>query len=97
MQFAVLYRFRVHSGRDAEFRDAWAEMTRQIQARYQTGGSRLHRTDDGGFAAYAMWPSRAAWEGAQPIDHPCRQQMLDCIAEAQPPFPLAIEIDLLSS
>lgn len=39
-------------------------MTESITARSGSGRSRLHRTDNGEFLAYAVWPSRQQWEGA---------------------------------
>jgi len=42
-------------------------MTRTEEIRNEMGGlgSRLHRSDDGSWIAYAQWPSRATWEAAQ--------------------------------
>ena len=61
---AVLYRWKVKAGAEMAFREAWNAMTETIRVRHGTGGSRLHRTDDGEFVAYAVWPSRPHWEAA---------------------------------
>jgi heme-degrading monooxygenase HmoA len=65
--FAVLYRWKLKSGTEPAFREAWTAATEAIRVRYGTGGSRLHRGDDGEFVAYAVWPSRATWEEAQKL------------------------------
>ena len=59
-----VYRFEVLAGRDADFEQAWAEVTRGYQAHAGSLGSRLHRDERGIYWAYAQWPSRAAREGA---------------------------------
>ncbi len=57
--FIAVYEFKVLSGKEAEFQDAWAKVTEAI-AKHRGGlGSRLHKTEqDGIFVAYAQWPSR---------------------------------------
>ena len=94
MEFAVLYRWRLHPGREAEFTAAWADLTRVIRTTSITGGSRLHRTDDGLYVAYAVWPS--PWSDASVGPHPAMDIMTACIAERFPSEPLAIAEDLLA-
>jgi heme-degrading monooxygenase HmoA len=65
--FAVVYRWTLKPGTEQTFRQAWKAMTEAIALRSRTGGSRLHRTDDGSFLAYAVWPSRQAWEDARTL------------------------------
>ena len=62
--FAVVYRWRVIPGREAEFVAAWRTLTAALR---ESGslGSRLHRAADGTWLAYAQWPSRHAWETAR--------------------------------
>ena len=59
-----VYRFEVLAGRDADFEQAWAEVTRGYQAHAGSLGSRLHRDERGIYWAYAQRPSRAAREAA---------------------------------
>ena len=54
---AILYRWRLHPGREQEFEHAWATVTRHLHAHHGSFGSRLHRGDDGLWYAYAAWPS----------------------------------------
>ena len=96
--FAVLYRWTIREGTESELRDAWRSMTESIRARHETGGSRLHRSDDGTFVAYAVWPSRAHWEqaGKLPSSNPeAAARMRACILETITTTPLEILDDLL--
>ena len=56
--FVVLYRWRIKSGHEAQFVDAWGQATRELLLRGSLG-SRLHRGDDGLWYGYAQWPSDA--------------------------------------
>lgn len=60
MTTAVLYRWRLKPGRDADFRDAWAEGTRLIHKACGSYGACLHQDGDGLFWSYALWPSEEA-------------------------------------
>jgi heme-degrading monooxygenase HmoA len=61
--FAVLYRWTLVPGTEADFVRAWQAATLSYRA-IGALGSRLHRAEDGSLYAYAEWPSRAAWEAA---------------------------------
>lgn len=62
--FSVVYLFDVKDDRDEEFIQSWEAMTLLI-AEYEGGlGSRLHKTMDGKYYAYAQWPDEATWEQA---------------------------------
>ncbi len=56
--FYVVYRWRLKTGMEQQFIDAWAKMTDLIRAQRGGLGSRLHHRDDGWWVAYAAWPSR---------------------------------------
>jgi quinol monooxygenase YgiN len=96
--FVVLYRCKLKPGAESSFRDAWRAMTEAIAQRSGTGGSRLHRSEDGSYVAYAVWPSRRAWEDARalPSANPdAGATMRDCIES--PPETTTLEVldDLL--
>ena len=96
--FAILYRWKLKPGTEETFRDAWKAMTETIKAKYGTGGSRLHRTDDGDFVAYAVWPHREHWgaTGKLPSTNPeASARMRACIAHSLPSTPLEVLEDLL--
>jgi hypothetical protein len=62
--FVAVYRWRVHPGKEAQFRAAWRRGTELITARYGSYGSRLHRDGDGSFIGYAEWPDETTWRAA---------------------------------
>ena len=96
--FAVIYRWRLRPGKEDAFVEAWAAVTHAIRNQCGGLGSRLHKTDDGVWLAYAQWPSRAMWDAAaltDPALQPVRQQMRDAIEETLPDIPLTPIADLL--
>ena len=96
--FAVVYRWKLKAGADAAFREAWREATVAIQARFGTSGSRLHRTDDEHYVAYAVWPSQAAWAEARQAPPPnpdASSKMREAIEQSFPAMMLEVVDDLL--
>ncbi len=51
------YRWRIKSEKEAQFIEAWSEITAYYRENFDSLGSRLHRGDDGVFYAYAQWKS----------------------------------------
>lgn len=97
--FAVLYRWKLRSGAEPEFRDAWRAATVAIRARYGTFGSRLHRADDDEIVAYALWPDRASWEAARELPSVAPEaaaRMRACIEQSVSTTPLDVVDNLLS-
>lgn len=97
--FVVQYRWRLLPGTEDTFRTAWRTMTVAIRARHGTSGSRLHRADNGELVAYAVWPSRQAWEAAQQqaSSHPeAGAAMRACIEHSYGATLLEILDDLLT-
>ena len=78
---AILYVFQVNKGQEAAFEAAWADVTREIQDKCGSLGSRLHTWVGGMYWAYAQWPSRDALENAQIEGHEtlmeARQRMVE--------------------
>lgn len=62
--FAVIYRWRVIPGLEAQFEAGWAAGTQRIAAEFGGWGSRLHKTGEDTYVAYAQWPDEAAWQKA---------------------------------
>jgi len=62
--FAVIYRWRVIAGREAQFEAGWRAGTEAIAREFGGWGSRLHKAEAGVYVAYAQWPDRATWEKA---------------------------------
>ena len=60
--FSVIYKFKIKEELTQQFEENWAELTKLI-AKHQGGlGSRLHKSDDLNYIAYAQWPDRETWE-----------------------------------
>jgi hypothetical protein len=54
--FAVIYRWQVLPGCEAQFETGWRRGTERIAAEFGGWGSRLHKQADGVYVAYAQWP-----------------------------------------
>ncbi len=62
--FAVIYRWRVIPGLEAQFEEGWRAGTEAIRREFNGWGSRLHKAGPHVYVAYAQWPDRATWEKA---------------------------------
>lgn len=102
--FVAVYWWRVHPGKEAQFRAAWRRGTELITAKYGSLGSRLHENADGRFVAYAEWPDEATWRRAfdakMRYDEPeTRRRFVEAIAETPPGnapvFTMTVTDDLL--
>ena len=87
--FVAVYWWRIHPGKEEQFRAAWRRGTELIQARYGSHGSRLHLATDGRFIGVAEWPDQATWRAAfdarMVYDEPAtRAAFVDAIAETAP-------------
>lgn len=107
--FVVAYWWKVHPGKEDQFRAAWRRGTALIQAKYGSLGSRLHRdavVDADGLARFigvAEWPDRATWQAAFDArmvydDPPTRAAFVDAIADtaAEPLLLMEVSDDLLA-
>ena len=93
----VLYRWRLKPGREQQFVDAWAEMTRLLLTR-GSRGSRLHHGQDDIWYAYAQWPSAEARETAFSSPLPgndAGERMNQAVAERFPEIILDVVADFL--
>ena len=62
--FIILYRWRIKPEKEAQFIEAWSEITAFYRENFDSRGSRLHRGNDGLFYAYAQWKSVEQRENA---------------------------------
>jgi len=60
--FCVVYQWQVKPEKEEEFRHSWRTITEAIFRQHGALGSRLHKSDDGSWIAYAQWPSRDRWQ-----------------------------------
>jgi quinol monooxygenase YgiN len=87
-EFAVLYRWRLHAGKQEQFVDAWNTVTLHLREEHGSLGSRLHLGNDGMWYSYARWPSALAREQAFASPRP------QAIAEAGARMREAIEQEM---
>jgi len=102
--FIAVYWWRVHAGKEEQFREAWRRGTERITAIYGSYGSRLHRERDGRFVGYAEWPDEATWQAAFDArmvydDEEARRLFIDAVADSPadgaPAFAMTVTDDLL--
>lgn len=102
--FVAVYWWRVHPGKEKQFRKAWRRGTELITQKYGSYGSRLHRDRDGRFVGYAEWPDEETWRKAFDAkmiydDPETRAAFVDAIAEvpanSEPIFTMSVTDDLL--
>ena len=104
--FVAAYWWKVHPGKEEQFRAAWRRGTELIREKYGSLGSRLHwqelGTGEGRFIGVAEWPDRAAWQAAYDVgmvyDEPeTRAAFRDAISEApdEPLLLMEVTDDLL--
>jgi len=95
--FVVIYRWRLHAGREPSFIAAWSTITELLRRDHGSLGSRLHRGSDGLWYGYAQWPSdgvrRRAF--AAPVDPAASAQMRAAVAESLPELVLESVADYL--
>lgn len=94
--FAVIYRWRLHQGREEQFEAGWHRVTLAMHRHCGSYGSRLHRADDGIWVAYARWPDAATREGCPDVDPKGVAMMSEAIAERLPTIRCEVRDDLLA-
>lgn len=107
--FVAAYWWKVHPGKEEQFRAAWRRGTELIREKYGSLGSRLHEdaaAADGEatrFVGIAEWPDRETWQRAfdakMAYDEPeTRAAFVEAIAEAaeEPLLMLEVTDDLLA-
>ena len=62
MTLAVLYTWKITSGKEKDFEKHWLESTQIIYQYYGSLGSSLHKQPDGTYLAYARWKNKADWQ-----------------------------------
>ena len=106
MTFVAAYWWKVHPGKEEQFRAAWRRGTELIREKYGSFGSRLHWEDlgdgQGRFVGVAEWPDRETWQRAFDVgmvyDEPeTRAAFVDAIADHEHAPLLLMEVtdDLL--
>jgi heme-degrading monooxygenase HmoA len=96
--FIALYRWKVKEGHEKNFLEGWHRRTEEIYQHCGSLGSRLHKSEDGTWAAYAQWPDWETYDAAQSvpvIDAEARGRFRESIEEAYPDIYMNVIDDLL--
>jgi hypothetical protein len=94
--FVVLYRWKLHPDKETMFVEAWSRLTEQLLLAGSLG-SRLHRSADGTWYAYAQWPNEDTRQRAfaQELDPEARARLRSAVAESFPELVLESIVDYL--
>lgn len=101
--FVAAYWWKVHPGKEEQFRAAWRRGTELITETYGSLGSRLHWDErERRFVGVAEWPDRATWQAAYDAkmvydDPATRAAFVDAIADTadEPLLLMEVTDDLL--
>ena len=96
--FSVLYRWRLHPGKEEQFVQAWTQISYSLLHERGSLGSRLHRGDDNIWYSYAQWPSeekRRLAFSIPAVDAEASIKMRDAIADNFPEVVLKSVSDLM--
>ncbi len=94
-----LYKWKLKSGFEQQFQDAWSYVTEELKAKCGSLGSRLHQGNDGFYYGYAQWPDGETREKANlknPKMEAARKLMRDAVEESFPETVLEPLADFLS-
>lgn len=92
---AVIYRWRLVPGREAQFVEGWERVTRALHAACGSYDSRLHHAADGSWVAYARWPDSETRERCEHAEGDGQQMMREAVAEDFEEITLQVVSDLL--
>ncbi|MFN4151943.1 MAG: antibiotic biosynthesis monooxygenase family protein, partial [Candidatus Sericytochromatia bacterium] len=91
--------FKVIEGKENDFIKVWSDLTNLIYEFEGSYGSRLHKSNNQTFIAYAQWPDKETWENSgsnlPDIANNLRKQMKECCSEIKTEYQLNIVQDLL--
>jgi len=99
-KFTVIYSFKVVEGKEKDFINSWAELTKLIYEFEGSYGSRLHKVNNNLFIAYAQWPDKEVYDRSgnnlPESANKFRQQMRECCSEIKTEFELSnVVLDFL--
>lgn len=92
-----LYRWKIKPGKEAQFEENWAVVTKAIREQCGSYGSRLHLAENGEYIAYAQWPDAKTREICE-LDSSsadARLLMREAVESAHPAEQLSVKNDLL--
>ncbi len=93
-----LYRWKIKSGKERQFEDNWAIVTKAIRKECGSYGSRLHLAENNEYVGYAQWPNLETREKCELMDSSsadARKLMREAVEFSYPDQMLKIKSDLL--
>jgi len=98
-KFTVVYSFKIIAGKENDFINAWAALTKLIYQFAGSYGSRLHKVDKNFFIAYAQWPDKVTWDISgdklPEIANEIRKQMRQYCVEIKTEYEMTVVEDFL--
>ena len=98
LMHAIIYQWDLKPAVEEKFISAWRDITLCLKEKDGSGGSRLHKSDDGSYFAYALWTSLEHRTKAFASGIPHQDQIMkmrDCSKRRYPEVKLVITDDLL--
>ncbi|QEM81801.1 antibiotic biosynthesis monooxygenase family protein [Halomonas binhaiensis] len=96
--YSYLIEFNVKEGEEAAFVEHWSRLTEYIHQEFDGLGSRLHKTADGQYIAYAQWPdgdSRDAEHAWTTEGRELQNKMRNTLLNSRVLYKFAVVKDLL--
>lgn len=92
-----LYRWKIKAGKEIQFAENWAVVTKAILNECGSYGSRLHLAENGEYVGYAQWPNIETREMCELSEASleARKLMRDAIEHSYPDQKLTIQSDFL--
>lgn len=92
-----LYRWKIKPGKEKQFEENWALVTKAIREQCGSYGSRLHIAENGEYVGYAQWPDTKSREACElsPSSAGARVLMREAVELSYPDQQFAVKNDLL--
>jgi hypothetical protein len=93
-----IYRWKVKLGKETQFEDNWAIVTKAIRNQCGSYGSRLHFSENNEYIGYAQWPDiemREKCALGDPLALEAKKQMQEAVERFYPDQILKIKSDFL--
>lgn len=97
--FSIVYSFKIKPEEEDQFINGWKGLTLLFKENANSLGSRLHKSSDIQYFAYAQWPDKITFENASNLlpeeaSH-YREQMRNSLESSEVIFSGNVQIDLL--
>ena len=92
------YRWKIKFGKEKQFEDNWAIVTKAIREQCGSYGSRLHQAENGEYIGYAQWPDVQTREACKldSSSSAARLLMREAVEHAYPDEQFVVKNDLLA-